>query len=337
MTAVGCLPFGFRLATMRKLFLLASIILFPLSAQAQQPVFKRENCRPVMDRLTSQYDEVNMDPGEMDSNDNKVVAFMRKTLADESGQMDGFSVYTDTVFTNTLHLHWDAGEVMDEPWDMYVRGRWIVDIEWPSAKADPYRLLRLWIEKTIREQVLSTYYILNETIVPFPGGVSQYEPMLNYYAGKYRRLYRDKTLAEKKKGERDGVFTELYAVEFNPVLFIRVRCINASYVTFYVADFTPHYRSTPSYYQQTLNRFNGKPVWLEDIVSEEKIAYIKQTIRDKYAPFEADGNLDDVIRDHTYCLALTESGITLSFLPYTFSITAGSEAFQYSFLYKEVL
>lgn len=159
--------------------------------------------------------------------------------------------------------------------------------------------------------------------------------MLDYYAGKYRKLYREQTLAQREVNEWEGAFTQLYQVEFNPTLVIWLRCLNAKYATFYVADFRPAYRSGPEYRMHTINRYNGKEVWLEDIVSEEKMDYIKKAIRDKYSPFESDGNLDDVIRDHQYCLALTESRIVLSFRRYTFSITAGSEAFQVMFPYNQ--
>lgn len=312
----------------KRLLFLVFFLVFT-SAQAQRPVFSAENCRHVLDGLTSQYDEVNMGAGDMGENDNQVLAFIRENLARGAVRMSGFSVLTDTIFTETLHLHWEPDEVIEEePVDMDIRGRWIVDIEWPNDETDSQGILRMWIEKTIRDQLLATYYLLDDSITPFQGGALNYKRMLNYYAGKYRRLYAEKTHSIKAEGARGGAFINLYAVEFNPVLFIRVRCVNDMFVTFYVADFRPHYRSTPSYYQQTLNRFNGNPVWLEDMVDEKTITYIKQTIRDKYTLNITDGILDEVIRDHDYRLALTESCIILSFLPYTFSTTAGSEAFQ---------
>lgn len=309
---------------------------FAIGMQAQRPVFKPENSRPVLDRLTYQFERKNLESGNMDEDLDKVAAYIKETLAEKVSAMDGFTVHSDTVVTPILHLHFDEEEILYEACDWDLQGHWLVDVEWPSAEQDPNLIMRKWISDVIRGQLEATFKG-SARIVPFPGGSAEYRPMLDYYAGKYRRYWRDKKLEQKKAGEYDGPFAWWYFYEFNPVLFIRVRCISPQYVTFYVADLRPGYRISPSYYQQTLNRDNGKPGWLEDWVTEEKIRYIKQTIRDKCEPIEAEANLDDVIRNHDYCLAFTETGITLSFLPYTFNVIAGDEAFQYSFTYEEVL
>ena len=203
----------------KRLLFLVFFLVFT-SAQAQRPVFSAENCRHVLDGLTSQYDEVNMGAGDMGENDNQVLAFIRENLARGAVRMSGFSVLTDTIFTETLHLHWEPDEVIEEePVDMDIRGRWIVDIEWPNDETDSQGSLRMWIEKTIRDQLLATYYLLDDSITPFQGGALNYKRMLNYYAGKYRRLYAEKTHSIKAEGARGGAFINLYAVEFNPVLF----------------------------------------------------------------------------------------------------------------------
>ena len=277
-----------------------------------------------------------MDPGEMDENDAVVLSYMRKVKA-SSPSIEGITPFSGVIRTGSVHLHWDADEEMEEEaLDMSVSGRWNYDIEWPSDDIDPHLLLRRWINSTIRAQLEDTFSG-DCKVVPYPGGSKEFQPMMDYYAGKYRKLYRECTLATRKENEWEGAFRQLYQVEFNPTLVIWLRCINAKYATFYVADFRPAYRSGPEYRMHTINRYTGKEVWLEDLVTEDKIACIKKAIRDKYSPFESDGNLDEVIRDHDYCLALTESGIVISFRRYTFSITSGSEAFQVSFNYQDIL
>ena len=321
---------------MRRCYLLTAIIgvVLPLAASAQRPVFHIS--RPFLDNLSAQFGGDKMDPGEMDENDDAVLAHMRRVKERKSPSIEGFSTYKGSVRTKSLHLHWDADEEMEEEaLDINVSGRWNYDIEWPSDDIDPHLLLRRWINNTIRTQLDDTFSG-DCKVVPYPGGSKEFQPMMDYYAGKYRKLYRECTLATREENEWEGAFRQLYQVEFNPTLVIWLRCMNAKYATFYVADFRPAYRSGPEYRMHTINRYNGKEVWLEDIVSAEKIDYIKKAIRDKYSPFESDGNLDDVISDHEYCLALTESGIVISFKRYTFSITAGSESFQVIFPYDEL-
>lgn len=318
----------------RFLLTLAFCLFVPLATMAQRPVF--HTTRPFLDNLTEQFGGEKMDPGEMDENDAAVLSYMRKVKV-MSPSVEGFTQFSGVIKTGKVHLHWDADEEMEEDaLDMNVSGRWNYDIEWPSDDIDPHLLLRRWINNTIRTQIEDTFGG-DCKVVPYPGGSKEFQPMMDYYAGKYRKLYREQTLATREENEWEGAFRQLYQVEFNPTLVIWLRCLNAKYATFYVADFRPSYRSGPEYRMHTINRYNGKEVWLEDIVSAERIDYIKKTIRDRYAPFESDGNLDGVIRDHEYCLALTESGIVLSFKRYTFSITAGSEAFQVFFKYQDIL
>ncbi len=318
----------------RFLITLTVCLLAPLATMAQRPVF--HTARPFLDNLTEQFGGENMDPGEMDENDAAVLSYMRKVKA-ASPSVEGFTPFTGVIRTGNVHLHWDADEEMEEDaLDMNVSGRWNNDIEWPSDDIDPHLILRRWINSTVRTQLEDTFGG-DCKVVSYPGGSKEFQPMMDYYAGKYLKLYRAQTLATREEDEWDGAFRQLYQVEFNPTLVILLRCMNAKYATFYVSDFRPAYRSGPEYRMHTINRYNGKEVWLEDIVSEDKIDYIKKVIRDKYSPFESDGNLDDVVRDHEYCLALTESGIVISFRRYTFSITAGSEAFQVLFSYDDVL
>lgn len=315
-------------------FVVILALLFPMMGRAQNPVFVDKANRSVLDQLTFQFSPDDMDPGEMDERDNEVLTYMRNVMASHCAPIEGFSVYADSVYTDTVHLHWDAGEVMDETYDMDVIGRWIYDIEWPSDEVDPRYFVRNWIEEVVRGQMKSTFG-KGGNIVPFPTERPLFAPMMAHYANQYVRLYRNATQANHDEGEREGAFTKLYQVDFNPVLFIRVRSINEQYITFYVSDFQPGYRSTPSYYQQTLNRSTGKPIWLEDIVGEGQLLHIKQVIRQN-ENIESDADLDEVIRNHDYALALTDSGIIVSFFPYTFSITVGSDAFQVLLRYEEV-
>lgn len=276
-----------------------------------------------------------MGSGEMDENDDTVLSYMKLVKGNKSSSIYGFTSFRGSLLTKSIHLHWDEGDSMEKAYDMIVSGRWNYDIEWPSDDIDPHLLLRRWIENTIRTQLEDTFYG-DCTVLPYPGAPNEFQPMMDYYADKYRKFYYVRTLAQRKENEWNGAFIRLYKIEFNPTLVIWLRCLNDWYATFYVADFRPSYRSGPEYRMHTINRHSGNEVWLEEIVSVEKIEFIKESIREQFAPFESYGYLDDVICDHQYCLALTESGIVLSFKRYTFSITAGSDSFQVHFPYKDL-
>ena len=107
---------------MRRCYLLTAIIgvVLPLAASAQRPVFHIS--RPFLDNLSAQFGGDKMDLGEMDENDDAVLAHMRRVKERKSPLIEGFSTYRGSVRTKSLHLHWDADEEMEEEaLDMNVR------------------------------------------------------------------------------------------------------------------------------------------------------------------------------------------------------------------------
>lgn len=118
---------------MRHSYLLTVILglVLPLTAFAQRPVFCVS--RPFLDELSAQFGGEKMDPGEMDENDDAVLAYMQRVKENKASSVEGFTAFRGSVRTKSIHLHWDEGDAMEEAYDMTVSGRWNYDIEWPPT------------------------------------------------------------------------------------------------------------------------------------------------------------------------------------------------------------